>query len=231
MSIVSPPSSLAMNEVKASYQRTMEEISIPHFSLQQGEQRALLGESGSGKSSLLHLISGLLPAQTGSIRLNSHELVGLKESKRDALRRHHIGIIYQTYQLLDQFTALENVMMGAYFSEAGSAHQEEAISILSAVGLGRYTEKYPQELSVGQRQRVAIARALVKKPTLILADEPTGALDASTGSTICELLQRLAAEQESALLFVTHDQSLAKRFPEKSEIADYLHWSKRRSTS
>lgn len=197
---------------------------ISAFSLSRGEQLSLVGKSGSGKSSLLNLVAGFLPAQSGSVTVCGTELQGLSEGKRDLHRRKNLGMVFQTYQLLEEFTVLENVRLGGYFSEGGERGDEEVESLLEQVGLAPYMDRLPAELSVGQRQRVSIARALLKKPQLILADEPTGALDDETGGQVCDLLQRLCEEEGRSLIFVTHDRDLAARFPRQEKITNLISW-------
>ncbi len=221
-SIMSPSSAISLSHVRCSHYAE-QPFALADWSLSSGQQLALLGRSGSGKSTLLNLLCGLVPATSGSLQVLGQELVGMKETQRDLLRRDHIGVIFQTYQLLDEFTAMENVAMGHYFSDRKS--QQNALELLDRVGLADLAHRYPAELSVGQRQRVAIARALVKSPALILADEPTGALDSETGHLICDLLRDLSTEREAALIFVTHDRHLASQFPSQQEISDLLQWT------
>ena len=201
-------------------------FSIKNFKVETGEQIALLGRSGSGKSTLLNLLAGFLPASSGSIKITTKELVGTTEAKRDLIRREHIGMIFQTYQLIDELSVIENVSLGQRFSREGYTTEtsSQASHLLEKVGLSEKVNKRPSELSVGQRQRVAIARALIKKPDLILADEPTGALDRDTGESVCSLLQELSTDQKSSVLFVTHDEYLANKFPKQLEVSEILNW-------
>ncbi len=219
------PPVISLQKVRGHFSAELS-FTIPDFTVTQGEQIALLGKSGSGKSTLLNLLSGMMGATDGSILLHEQELVGLSEVQRDRVRRNHIGMIFQTYQLLPEFTVLENVLMGAFFSDQQSPQNKiKALDLLSEVGLDGLSQRRASALSVGQQQRVAIARALIKSPPIILADEPTGALDQETGSSICDLIQRLARESQSALIFVTHDQQLAQRFPKQLQVSDLLHWN------
>ena len=222
-------SAVTIKDVRGSLSRESA-FTISPFDISAGEQLALLGKSGSGKSTLLNLLSGMLGVTEGSISINGHELVGKTEAQRDKIRREQIGMVFQTYQLLPEFSILENIQMGAFFSQQNNSNQ--AAELLDKAGLKGYENRFPHEISVGQQQRVAIVRALIKKPPVILADEPTGALDQETGSTLCALLQDLATDYGSSLIFVTHDQHLAKRFPKQVEVSDLLHWepSERRSS-
>ncbi len=205
---------------------------VDAFALQPGQQIALLGKSGSGKSTLLHLISGMIGAAQGSVQVIGQELRGMRAAQRDRLRRDHIGMIFQSYQLLPEFTVLENVCMGLAFSPR-AAQQADPIAraLLAKVGLEGLEQRRPAQLSVGQQQRVAIARALIKKPAILLADEPTGALDPETGASICQLIQQLATEHQSTLVFVTHDHSLAQRLPQQIDVESLLHWSSAPTTA
>jgi len=208
--------------VSLSNKEEAQKLSIPSFSLEIGAQIAVVGRSGSGKSTFLNLISGLIPCKQGSILVEGLELVGLGEGARDKIRRDKIGMVFQTYQLLPEFSALENVQLGTLFSKVDS--QERAHSLIDEVGLSGLADRRPSELSVGQQQRVSLARALIKQPTLILADEPTGALDQETGVQMCELIQNLARRNKATVLFVTHDMILAKRFDQQVDISDISSW-------
>lgn len=220
---------ISLDQVRFSFPNRHEQglnLFIPSFRLPNGTQASLMGESGSGKSTLLNLIAGFLKPKEGVVEVSGHELQTLSESERDRIRRNHIGVVFQTYQLLEGFSVEENVLMGAQFSKTGQVDAALVEHLLEKVGLGGFQKRFPKELSVGQRQRVAITRALIKKPSLILADEPTGALDQKNGMKICELLQELSTEQGSSLLFVTHDEALASSFTEQLHTTDILQWEK-----
>jgi putative ABC transport system ATP-binding protein len=177
-----------------------------------GELIILTGPSGSGKTTLLSLIGGLRSVQEGSIRTLGKELHRASENQLVGVRRQ-IGYIFQDHNLLPFMTALQNVQMSVELHEDISNRQARTKSetILKAVGLSDRLNYYPQNLSGGQKQRVAIARALVSHPKLVLADEPTAALDSKTGRAVVELMQRLAKEQECAILIVTHDNRILDR--------------------
>jgi putative ABC transport system ATP-binding protein len=177
-----------------------------------GELIILTGPSGSGKTTLLSLMGGLRSVQEGSIRTLGKELHGARENQLVRVRRQ-IGYIFQDHNLLPFMTALQNVQMSVELHEDISNRQAHTKSeaILQAVGLSDRLNYYPQNLSGGQKQRVAIARALVSHPKLVLADEPTAALDSKTGRAVVELMQRLAKEQECAILIVTHDNRILDR--------------------
>ena len=174
-----------------------------------GEIILLTGPSGSGKTTLISLIGGLRSVQDGSLRTVEVELNGAKEDVLVAVRRH-TGYIFQAHNLLPFMTARQNVQMSVELHENVSAAeaQARAIAALEAVGLGQHSHHYPDKLSGGQKQRVAIARALVNRPKLILADEPTAALDSHTGREVVNLMQKMAREQDCTILLVTHDNRI-----------------------
>jgi putative ABC transport system ATP-binding protein len=172
-----------------------------------GEITILTGPSGSGKTTLLTLIGALRSMQTGSLKVLDRELLGAKQSQLVATRSN-IGYIFQAHNLLKSLTAWENVSMPLKLHPHITDRQTRAIDILTAVGLGDRTHYYPDNLSGGQKQRVAIARALVSEPRLILADEPTAALDSKSGREVVTLMQELAKEKNCTILMVTHDNRI-----------------------
>jgi putative ABC transport system ATP-binding protein len=175
-----------------------------------GESLSLVGPSGSGKSTLLMVIAGLERAQSGRIMVAGDDLMKLNEDALARLRGRSVGIVFQSFHLIPNMTALENVAVPLELAGAGDAF-ERAEAELAAFGLGDRVNHYPAELSGGEQQRVAIARALVPGPAILLADEPTGNLDAATGGLIADLLFRAQEERGTTLVLVTHDQSLAER--------------------
>lgn len=176
-----------------------------------GERIAIVGTSGSGKSTLLHLLGGLDTPTSGEVWLHGQLLNSMNETERGAMRNKHLGFIYQFHHLLAEFTAVENVAMPLLMRPEVSTVEarQQAIDILNSVGLEHRLAHRPGELSGGERQRVAIARALVTKPSLILADEPTGNLDYDNAQSVFGLLSELQSTMQTALLMVTHDRNLA----------------------
>ena len=175
-----------------------------------GEALAVVGASGSGKSTLLALLAGLDTPSSGTVMLDGVDLFSLDEDRRAQLRGRVLGFVFQSFQLLPALTALENVMLPLELAYADDA-EARAREMLMRVGLGERLSHYPKHLSGGEQQRVALARAFVVRPKLLLADEPTGSLDAASGAQIIELLFGLNREQGTTLVLVTHDEALASR--------------------
>lgn len=185
-------------------------VDVPTFTLGSGDQLALRGASGSGKTTFLHLLAGILEADGGTVRVAQRELTRLRQSARDRARAESIGCVFQTFNLLQAYSALENVRMGMMFGRG--VDERFAQELLRRVGLGGRLSHRPQELSVGQQQRVAVARALAGRPELVLADEPTGNLDARCAVETMSLIRELCREQETALLVVSHDRDMLAQF-------------------
>lgn len=182
-----------------------------NLSIARGEKLALLGRSGSGKSTLLNLISGIDRPDSGSIVVDGLDLTAMNEKSRTLFRRQHIGFIYQFFNLVPSLTALENI---AFILELNSYPKieivERCMDLLKRLNLEDKANSFPSQLSGGEQQRVAIARALVHSPKIVLADEPTGNLDARTGSAMLETLQEITQANRSSLLLVTHSLAVAK---------------------
>lgn len=192
-----------------------------NFHIEEGEMLGIVGSSGSGKSTLLHLLGGLDTPTSGEVIYKGSSLNKLSSSAKAELRNRQLGFIYQFHHLLPDFTALENVSMPLLIGNIGKSEaRDRAQEILASVGLESRKHHRPSELSGGERQRVAIARALVNRPSLVLADEPTGNLDQRTAETIFELIGELNVRQKTAFLVVTHDLSLAKRLGRRLEMRD-----------
>ncbi len=176
-----------------------------------GEFVVLLGRSGSGKSTLLNLISGIDLPSAGEVVIGGTNLTRLSEHRRTLFRRQHIGFVFQFYNLIPTLTVMENLLLPLELTGAvGEGEKSRALKLLEQVGLSKRGDSYPERLSGGEQQRVAIARALVHRPQVLLADEPTGNLDAETGALVLALLGRLAREAEMTTLMVTHSLEVAK---------------------
>lgn len=182
------------------------------ISINSGERIAIVGTSGSGKSTLLHILGGLDVPTSGEVWLHGQRINDLNETQRGELRNQYLGFIYQFHHLLAEFTAIENVAMPLLMRKSVpiAVARQQSIELLEKVGLGHRLTHRPGELSGGERQRVAIARALVTKPSLILADEPTGNLDYANAQAVFEILSQLQKDFNTALLMVTHDRQLAQ---------------------
>ncbi|WP_299005542.1 lipoprotein-releasing ABC transporter ATP-binding protein LolD [uncultured Shewanella sp.] len=186
-----------------------------------GEQLAIVGSSGSGKSTLLHIIGTLDSPSEGQVLLEGEDIYGLSNKRQARLRNTDLGFIYQFHHLLPEFSALENVAMPGFIE--GRPRQQvllEAKALLSRVGLEHRLNHTPAEMSGGERQRVAIARALINKPKLVLADEPTGNLDAKSGEDVYVLIKELAQQLGTAFVVVTHDLQLAARMDRQLHMKD-----------
>lgn len=181
-----------------------------HANFARGETVAIVGASGSGKSTLLSILAGLDTPTSGTVRLEGQDLFALSEDERAALRARKLGFVFQSFQLLGNLTALENVMLPLELAGHGAARQL-ARDMLERVGLGQRQGHYPRLLSGGEQQRVALARAFVMQPAMLLADEPTGSLDFATGDTIMQLMFDLNREHGTTLILVTHDRDIAAR--------------------
>lgn len=213
---------LRVEDLRFAYGRGADQLDVPALALDANESLFLFGPSGSGKSTLLNLLAGTLRPRAGRIILGEHELTAASTARRDRLRADHIGFIFQQFNLLPFLSVLENVLLPCRFSRR-RAQRASAVDgsleaagtrLLRALGLNdaHIMQRSAAELSVGQQQRVAAARALIGRPELVMADEPTSALDAGSRDEFLDLLFAEVGEAGSALLFVSHDRSLASRF-------------------
>ena len=185
-------------------------INVHRFSLTAKTQVALQGESGSGKTTFLHLIAGILKPDSGTIVVAGEEMSALKEAARDRLRATTIGYVFQSFNLLQGYTCLENVLLAMSFGRG--ANRSFAETLLKQVGLSDRLHHYPRQLSTGQQQRAAVARALANRPKLVLADEPTGNLDQKNAQAALALVRQACHENGAALLLVSHDREVLRQF-------------------
>ena len=192
-------------------------IDVESFAMEGGEHVALRGASGSGKTTLLNLIAGVLRADSGRIVLDGEEICGMGEAERDRVRARQIGYVFQTFNLLQGYTALEYVYLGMMFH--GHVDKEHAVALLERVGLKDRLDYKPRQLSVGQQQRVAVARAVAKRPKLVLADEPTGNLDHVRAREALTLMREICRENSAALLLVSHDRDVLEEFDRVEELS------------
>ncbi len=219
--ILTPPevvsflmSLLKIQDLKLSYSLPSGEeipiLDIPDLQIGEGEQVALSGESGSGKTSLLNLLAGIQTPTSGAIRIDGNDIAGMSEPERDRFRATHLGYVFQSFQLLPSYSALENVLLGMMFGPGPDVGF--ATELLTRLGLADRLGFRPKQLSMGQRQRVALARALANRPRIVLADEPTGNLDPGHKQDAIKLMRERCEEQKAALLLVSHDPAVIARF-------------------
>ncbi len=215
--------SLLLKDVKKSYREPdgspLPVLDIAHFEVKPAEQVALVGQSGGGKTTLLNVISGITSADAGLVEIDGVDITRLQEVSRDRFRAERIGIVFQTFNLLPAFTALENVLLGMTFS--GQVDRKYASSLLEQVGLGQRLNHKPGQLSVGEQQRVSVARALANRPKLMLADEPTASVDLAHQETILTLLRNACSENGVSLLLVTHSQEVSAQFDRVEELTTF----------
>ena len=208
------PAAVTLHGVKKTFPlgngRTLDALNIEHWSVPAGSCTVLTGPSGSGKTTLLNLIAGVSLPTAGTVAVHDTDISALPEARRDRFRARHIGYVFQTFNLLSAFTALENVMLSMMFADAIPKHEQRrrAGEILARLGLGARLSHKPQQLSRGEQQRIAIARALANRPGLILADEPCASLDAGTAREVLDELLGVCREAGTTLLAVSHETAV-----------------------
>lgn len=190
----------------------LEVLTATDLEIGAGQRIAVMGASGIGKSTLLHLLGGLDHPDEGSVAFRGQVLAEMSEQQLAAYRNQEVGFVFQFFQLLPEFTALENVMMPLLVGRETTGVRERASDLLAQVGIEKRGHHFPSQLSGGERQRVAIARALVREPSLVLADEPTGNLDLDTGKRVMEVFARVQEERGAAILMATHNEALLEGF-------------------
>ncbi|NQZ05320.1 ABC transporter ATP-binding protein [Idiomarina sp.] len=221
-------SAIEIDRLAFAWQGDQLTLDIPHWQVEAGETVLLRGPSGSGKSTLLSLLAGINVAKQGSVKLLEQSLSELSGRKRDRFRADHIGYIFQQFNLLPYLSALDNVLLATRFSpkrrqrvtESGQSAEQLAIQYLQRLGLSATQQQAAANLSVGQQQRVAAARALLGAPELLIADEPTSALDSDRRDDFIKLLLELSEQNNTTVLFVTHDASLGQYFNRHVELSD-----------
>lgn len=217
---------LVVENLKKSYSQNnsqvLEILDVPEFRVDEGEQVVLIGASGGGKTTLLHIIAGITRPTEGRIWIDGIEATAFSEVARDQIRASKLGYIFQTFNLLPGFTALENVILGMTFSK-GKPDSKRAVELLERVGLKDRIHHKPGKMSVGEQQRVAVARALANRPRLLLADEPTANVDPQNKQQIVELIRNFCVEEKIALLLVTHAMEVASQFDRVDQLEDINH--------
>jgi len=217
-------SMLHLSDVKKSYLQPegtpLPVLDIPEYHVAAGEQAVLVGRSGCGKTTLLHVIAGITRPDSGRVRIDDWEITLFTEAECDRFRAERIGYVFQTFNLLPGFTALENVLLAMRFAR-GRPDKRRARQLLERVGLGHRMHHRPPMLSVGEQQRVAVARALANRPKLLLADEPTANIDSGHQQQVLDLLREACAEEQVALVLVTHSHEVAEQFDRVDRLEEF----------
>jgi putative ABC transport system ATP-binding protein len=215
---------LLLKDIKKSFRQPdgseLPILDIPEFRVEAGEQMVMIGHSGCGKTTLLHVIAGISRPDSGKVRINDWDITLMPESECDRFRAERIGYVFQTFNLLAGFSAMENVLLSMRFAR-GRPDKNRARQLLNRVGLSHRTTHRPSQLSVGEQQRVAVARALANKPQLLLADEPTANVDAGHQQQILDLIRETCQEENVALIMVTHSSDVADRFSRVDRLEEF----------
>jgi ABC-type lipoprotein export system ATPase subunit len=234
---MSPRSAVALRDVRKSFPlgdgRSLEVLDVDHLALPAGSCTVLRGRSGSGKTTLLNLIAGVALPSAGTIRVDDTDVFALSEARRDRFRAEHVGYVFQTFNLLSAFSALENVMLAMVFADAvpKRLQRRRAAELLARLGLAERLAHKPQQLSRGEQQRVAIARALANGPPLILADEPCASLDVRTAGKVLATFLAVCREEEKTLLLVSHDEAALAAANQVFEMTELNRAEADRSTA
>ncbi|MCP4082105.1 MAG: ABC transporter ATP-binding protein [Planctomycetaceae bacterium] len=214
---------LKLDQIKKQYRQpngeTLSILDVPAYQVAAGEQVALIGPSGCGKTTMLHVIAGITKPTSGRVVLDGVELSKYSESARDRIRADKIGYVFQTFNLLPGFNALENVVLGMTFAR-GKRDTARARKLLERVGLSHRISHHPSKMSVGEQQRVAVARALANRPKLLLADEPTANVDPQNQQQIVDLIRKTCQEENIALILVTHSREVSDQFERIDLLSD-----------
>lgn len=214
---------IQLRDIEMKYEDNGQEIlalKLKKLNIEEGKQVAFIGASGSGKTTLFNLISGMIVPTKGTVEVNDLEITSLKESERDLFRANHIGYIFQDFNLFNEFTVLQNVILPLSFSKAYDKKEmnDMAKQVLKEVGMAEKINQKVKTLSGGEKQRVAIARSIINSPDIILADEPTGNLDYKNGAKIMDILTKIAREKKATLIVITHNNSQLDMFDEIMDI-------------
>lgn len=215
---------ISVNNLLFSYAHSDFQLQIPQLQIAAECATAIVGPSGSGKTTLLHLVAGILPTELGRIAVNNCDVSAMSSSARRNFRLQNVGMVFQDFELIEYLNVLDNVLLPCRIGRLplAAASKERAAHLLDLVGMSRHVRKSVTRLSQGERQRVAICRGLLSKPSLLLADEPTGNLDPATSAQILDVLLEAVKVEKSTLVMVTHDHSLLPRFEQTVDFTQFL---------